>query len=146
MILNCWICGNEIAEIVMIWILNLLWNWQNYVLLIVICYFVTETINSWNPILIVDNGRVNGYDVNDNDRNDVLTIIDMIWRLKNNEIIILMWPLLKEMLNLWKWNSWNGDDMNIEFTFKLAKLCIIDCDLLFCNRNDQLMKSKFDCC
>ena len=144
--MKCWTCENEIAEMVMIWILNLLSNWKNYVLLIVIFYFVTETINSWNPILIVDNGRVNGYDVNDNDRNDVLTIFDMIWRLKNNDIIILMWPLLKEMLNLWKWNTWNGHDMNIECTFKLAQLCIIDCDLLFCNRNDQLMKSKFDCC
>ena len=110
-----------------------------------ICYLVTESINSWNPILIVDNGWVNGYDVNDNDRNDVLTIIDMIWRWKNNEIIILMWQLLKEMLNLWKWNSWNGNDMNIEFILKLAELYIIDCDLLFCNRNDELMKSNFDC-
>ena len=39
-------------------------------------------MNSWNPILIVDNEWVNGIDVNDNDRNDVLTITDMIWRWK----------------------------------------------------------------
>ena len=78
----------------MIWIFKLLCNWQNYVLLIVICYFVTETVNSWDPNLIVENGWVNGYDVNDNDRNDVLTIIDMIWRWKNNELMIQMWHLL----------------------------------------------------
>ena len=142
---KCWSSENEIAEMVMIWILNLLWNWPNYVLLIVIFYFVTENMNLWNRNLVVDKGWVNGYDVNDNDRNDLLTINDMIWCWKNNEIIILMWPLLKEMLNLWKWNSWNGGDMNIEFTLKLAKLCIIDCDLLFSNRIDQLMKSNFDC-
>ena len=64
---------------VMIWILKLLWNWKNYVSLIVICYFVTETMNLWNPNLIVDNGWFNGYDVNDNDRNDQLTINDIIW-------------------------------------------------------------------
>ena len=108
-------------------------------------YFVTETMNLWNRNLVDDNGWVNGYDVNDNDRNDVLTIIDFIWRWKQNELMILMWHLLNEMLNLWNWNSWNGDDMNVEFTLKLAKLYIIDCDLLFCNRNDQLIKSKFDC-
>ena len=49
------------------------------------------------------------------------------------------------MLNLWNWNSWNGNGINIEFILKLAELYIIDCDLLFCNRNDQLMKTKFDC-
>ena len=70
-------------------------------------------MNLWNPNLDVDNEWINGYDVNDNDRNDVLTIIDLIWRWKQNELMILMWQLLNEMLNLWKWNSWNGDDMNI---------------------------------
>ena len=108
-------------------------------------YFATETMNLWNRNLVVDNGWVNGYDVNDNDRNDVLTIIDFIWRWKHNELMILMWQLLNEMLNLWNWNSWNGDDMNVEFTLKLAKLYIIDCDLLFCNGNDELIISKFDC-
>ena len=82
MILKCWICEIEIAEMVMILIFNLFWNWRNYILLIVICYFVTETMNSWNPTLIVDNGWVNGYDVNDNDRNDLLTINDIIWCCK----------------------------------------------------------------
>ena len=130
---------------VMIWMLNLHWNWQNYILLIVICYFVTETLNSWNPNLVVDNGWAHGYDVNDNDRNDVLTIIDLIWRWKNIELMILMWLLLKEMLNFWKWNSLNGNDINIEFTLKLAKICINNCDLLFCIRNDELLRSKFDC-
>ena len=130
---------------VMIWMLNLHWNWQNYILLIVICYFVTETLNSWNPNLVVDNGWAHGYDVNDNDRNDVLTIIDLIWRWKNIELMILMWLLLKEMLNFWKWNSLNGNDINIDFTLKLAKICINNCDLLFCIRNDELLRSKFDC-
>ena len=95
--------------------------------------------------MIVDNVWVNGYDVSDNDRNDVLKIIDLIWRWKHNELMILIWQLLNEMLNLWKLNSWNGDDMNIEFTLKLAQLCIFDCDSLFCNRYNDLMKSKFDC-
>ena len=130
---------------VMIWMLNLHWNWQNYILLIVICYFVTETLNSWNPNLVVDNGWAHGYDVNDNDRNDVLTIFDLIWRWKNIELMILMWLLLKEMLNFWKWNSLNGNDINIDFTLKLAKICINNCDLLFCIRNDELLRSKFDC-
>ena len=129
----------------MIWSFNLHWNWQNYVLLIVICYFVTEMMNSWNPNLVVDNGWVNGHDVNDNDRNDVLTIIDLIWRWKHNELMILMWLLLNEMLNFWKWNSLNGNDINIDFTLKLAKICINNCDLLFCIRNDELLRSKFDC-
>ena len=70
-------------------------------------------MNLWNPNLVVDNGKDNGYDVNDNGRNDVLTSIDLIWRWKHNELMILMWQLLNEMLNLWKWNSWNGDDMKI---------------------------------
>ena len=105
---------------VMIWILNLLWNWKNYVSFIVICYFVTETMNLWKPNLVVDNGWVNGYDVKNDDRNDVLIIMEMCWRSKNNELVVLMRQLLNEMLNLWKWNSWNGDDMNIEFTLKLA--------------------------
>ena len=118
-------------------------NWQNYVSLIVICYFVTETMNLRNPNMVVDNGWVNGYDVND--RNDVLTIIEMILPWKNNELMILMWQLLNEMLNLWKWNSWNCDCMNIEFTLKPTKLCIIDCDFLFCNRKNELVKSNFDC-
>ena len=39
-------------------------------------------MNLWNQNLIVDNGWLNGYDVNDNDRNDMLTIIDTIWRWK----------------------------------------------------------------
>ena len=38
-----------IAEMVMIWKLNLLWNCPNDVLLIVICYFVTEMLNVCNP-------------------------------------------------------------------------------------------------
>ena len=110
---------------VMIWRFELHWNWQNYVLLIVICCFVTERVYSWNPNLIVDNEWVNGYDVNDNDRNDVLlTIIEIIWRWKNNELMILMRQLLNEMFNFWKWNSRNGDDLNIEFTLQLAKLYV----------------------
>ena len=110
---------------VMIWRFELHWNWQNYVLLIVICCFVTERLFSWNPNLIVDNEWVNGYDVNDNDRNDVLlTIIEIIWRWKNNELMILMRQLLNEMFNFWKWNSRNGDDLNIEFTLQLAKLYV----------------------
>ena len=64
-------------------------------------------MNLWNPHLVVDNGWVNGYDVNYNERNDVLTIIDLIWRWKHNELMILMWQLLNEMFNLWKWNNWN---------------------------------------
>ena len=61
----------------------------------VICYFVTETLNSWNPNLVVDNGWAHGYDVNDNDsNNDMFTITDMIWRWKDNELIFLMWHLL----------------------------------------------------
>ena len=59
-------------------------------------------MNLWNPNLIVDNGWFNGNDVNDNDRNDVFTNIEMIWRWKNNDLILLMWRLLNEMLNLWK--------------------------------------------
>ena len=39
---------------------------------------------------MLDNGCFNGYDVNDNDRNYVLIIIDMIWRWNNNELMILM--------------------------------------------------------
>ena len=67
----------------MISILILLWNWQKYVYIIVICYFVSDTmINSWDPNLIVENGWVNGYDVNDNGRNDVLTNIDTDLTLK----------------------------------------------------------------
>ena len=62
-------------------------------------------MNLRNPNLVVDNGWVNGHDVNDNERNDVLTIIDLIWRWKHNELMILMWQLLNEMLNFWKWNS-----------------------------------------
>ena len=78
-------------------------------------------MNLWNPNLVVDNGWDNGHDVNDNDRNDVLTIIDLIWRWKPNELMILMWQLLNEMLNFWKWNSWNGNDINIDFTFETGK-------------------------
>ena len=70
-------------------------------------------MNLWNQNLIVDNRWLNGYDVNDNDKHDLLTIIDMIWRRKNNELMILKWQLLNDMLNLLKWNSLNGDDMNI---------------------------------
>ena len=48
-------------------------------------------MNVWNPNLVVDNGWVNCYDVNDNDINDVLlTIIEMIWRWKNIELMILV--------------------------------------------------------
>ena len=79
---------------VMIWILNLLWNWHNYVSLIVIRYFVTDTMILWNLNSIVDNGWFNGHDVNDNDRNDVLTNIELNWLWKNNELMILMWWLL----------------------------------------------------
>ena len=81
-------------------------------------------MNSWSPILIVDKGWVNSIDVNDNDRNDVLTIIDIFGHRKNNEIMVLIWQLINEMLNLWKWNSLNSDDMNIEFTLELAELYI----------------------
>ena len=121
------------------------WNWRNYVLLIVISYFVVETMNLRNPNLVVDNGKDNGYDVNDNGRKDVLTIIDLVWRWKHNELMILMWQLLNEMLNLWKWNSWNDNDINIDFTLKLARICVNNCDLLFCIRNDELLRSTFDC-
>ena len=102
------------------------------------CDFVIEMVNLWNPNLIVDNWLVNGYYVNDNDRNVVLTNIDMIFHWKNNELMILM-------LKLWKLKFSNGDAIIIEFTLKLVKLCIIDCDLLFCNINDEVMKSKLDC-
>ena len=131
----------------------LLWNWRN--ICIIDCDFLfcsrnevliyIGTMNLRNPNLVVDNGWVNGHDVNDNDRNDVLTIIDLIWRWKHNELMILMWQLLNEMLNFWKWNSLNGNDINIDFTLKLAKICINNCDLLFCIRNDELLRSKFDC-
>ena len=47
--------------------------------MLVIRYFVTEMLNLWNPNWIGDNGWAIGYYVNDNDRHDVLTNIDMIW-------------------------------------------------------------------
>ena len=84
--------------------MDLLCIWWNYVLLIVIYYFVTETMNVWNPNLVVDNGWVNCYDVNDvnyNDINDVLlTIIEMIWRWKNIELMILVIERNVEVLKM----------------------------------------------
>ena len=80
-------------------------------------------MNLWNPSFVVDNGWVNGYDVNYNEsNNDVLTIIDLIWRWKHNELMILMWQLLYEILNLWKWNNWNGYDMNVLIYIETGKI------------------------
>ena len=60
-----------LSEMMMILKLNSHRNWVNNVLMIVMCYFVTEMLSLWNRNCILDNGWFNGYDVNYNEINDV---------------------------------------------------------------------------